>query len=88
MGRQDSKGNPPGILTSAECDPMPKLLQHLIHRLVRWGVLPASVEPDSAIVNLYSTDDCIPPHIDHHDFTRPFCTMSLLSEEVPLNPNP
>ena len=22
----------------------------------------------------------IPPHIDHHDFTRPFCTMSLLSE--------
>ncbi len=22
----------------------------------------------------------IPPHIDHHDFARPFCSMSLLSE--------
>lgn len=26
-------------------------------------------------------DDCIPPHIDSHDFDRPFCTISLLSEE-------
>lgn len=25
--------------------------------------------------------DCIPPHIDHHDFSRPFCTVSLLSEQ-------
>ena len=25
--------------------------------------------------------DCIPPHIDHHDFSRPFCTISLLSEQ-------
>jgi alkylated DNA repair protein alkB family protein 5 len=24
--------------------------------------------------------DCIPPHIDHHDFLRPFCTLSLLTE--------
>lgn len=26
-------------------------------------------------------EDCIPPHIDHHDFSRPFCTLSLLSEQ-------
>ena len=45
----------------------------------RWGVLPASRRPDTAIVNLYSVGDCIPPHIDHHDFVRPFCTLSLLS---------
>ena len=25
--------------------------------------------------------DCIPPHIDHHDFVRPFVTLSLLSEQ-------
>ena len=29
----------------------------------------------------YSEGDCIPPHIDHHDFTRPFVTLSLLSEQ-------
>lgn len=39
------------------------------------------MEPDSAIVNIYDVGDCIPPHIDHHDFSRPFCTLSLLSEE-------
>ncbi len=25
--------------------------------------------------------DCIPPHIDHHDFVRPFVTVSLQSEQ-------
>ena len=25
--------------------------------------------------------DCIPPHIDSIDFARPFCTVSLLSEQ-------
>ena len=25
--------------------------------------------------------DCIPPHIDSMDFARPFCTVSLLSEQ-------
>lgn len=32
-------------------------------------------------MNVYEVDDCIPPHIDHHDFDRPFCTISLLSQE-------
>lgn len=26
-------------------------------------------------------EDCIPPHVDNHDFDRPFCTLSLLSEQ-------
>jgi len=25
--------------------------------------------------------DCIPPHVDHFDFVRPFCTVSLLSTQ-------
>ena len=29
----------------------------------------------------HSEGDCIPPHIDHHDFVRPFVTLSLLSEQ-------
>ena len=33
------------------------------------------------IINFYSEGDCIPPHIDHQDFTRPFVTLSLLSEQ-------
>lgn len=36
--------------------------------------------PDSCIVNIYEEGDCIPPHIDNHDFVRPFCTVSFLSE--------
>lgn len=43
-------------------------------------MLPPSCVPDSCIVNIYEVDDCIPPHIDSHDFVRPFCTVSFLSE--------
>jgi hypothetical protein len=31
-------------------------------------------------LSLFHSRAGIPPHIDHHDFARPFCTMSLLSE--------
>lgn len=58
---RDAQGNPPGILVDEWCEPMPRLLQHLIKRLVRWGVLPAAMEPDSAIVNLYSEARALPP---------------------------
>lgn len=47
----------------------------------RWGILPKHKEPDTAIINVYDVEDCIPPHIDHHDFDRPFCTISLLSQQ-------
>ncbi|KAL5557569.1 hypothetical protein UlMin_039805 [Ulmus minor] len=76
----DKNGNPPGILHSEFVDPLPDLFKVIIRRLVRWHVLPQSCVPDSCIVNIYEEGDCIPPHIDNHDFVRPFCTVSFLSE--------
>ncbi|KAG6645583.1 hypothetical protein I3843_08G126300 [Carya illinoinensis] len=76
----DKNGNPPGILHNDTVDPMPFLFKMIIKRLVRWHVLPPTCVPDSCIVNIYEEGDCIPPHIDNHDFVRPFCTVSFLSE--------
>ncbi|KAG6399797.1 hypothetical protein SASPL_141282 [Salvia splendens] len=76
----DKKGNPPGILKAEIVDPLPQLFKVMIKRLVRWHVLPPSCVPDSCIVNIYEEGDCIPPHIDNHEFVRPFCTVSFLSE--------
>ncbi|XP_021755394.1 RNA demethylase ALKBH5-like, partial [Chenopodium quinoa] len=76
----DKNGNPPGILKRGEVDPLPSLFKVIIKRLIRWHVLPPSCIPDSCIVNIYEEGDCIPPHIDNHDFVRPFCTISFLSE--------
>ncbi|KAK9034822.1 hypothetical protein V6N11_076879 [Hibiscus sabdariffa] len=66
----DKSGNPP----------IPDLLKVIIRRLIRWHVRPLTCVPDSCIVNVYEEGDCIPPHIDNHDFVRPFCTVSFLSE--------
>ena len=52
----------------------------MIKRMVAWRVLPPTCVPNSCIINIYDKDDCIPPHIDHHDFVRPFCTVSFLTE--------
>ncbi|KAG8089759.1 hypothetical protein GUJ93_ZPchr0011g27851 [Zizania palustris] len=76
----DKNGNPPGIIRTITSDPMPGLFKVMIKRLVRWHVLPTTCIPDSCIVNIYDPGDCIPPHIDSHDFVRPFCTVSFLSE--------
>ncbi|KAH0700172.1 hypothetical protein KY284_014387 [Solanum tuberosum] len=76
----DKSGNPPGILKSGTVDPLPDLLKVMIRRLVRWHVMPSTCVPDSCIINIYEEGDCIPPHIDNHDFVRPFCTVSFLSE--------
>ncbi|XP_077231390.1 RNA demethylase ALKBH9B-like [Tasmannia lanceolata] len=76
----DKNGNPPGILRNKAVDPIPHLFKLIIRRLVAWHVLPPSCIPDSCIVNIYEKGDCIPPHIDNHDFVRPFCTVSFLSE--------
>ncbi|XP_042519224.1 RNA demethylase ALKBH9B-like, partial [Macadamia integrifolia] len=70
----------PGILRDEGVDPIPLLFKVIIKRLVGWHVLPPSCVPDSCIVNIYEEGDCIPPHIDSHDFVRPFCTISFLSE--------
>ncbi|KAG2604074.1 RNA demethylase ALKBH9B-like [Panicum virgatum] len=76
----DKNGNPPGIIQTIVSDPMPDLFKTMVKRLVRWQVLPPTCVPDSCIVNIYEPADCIPPHIDSHDFVRPFCTVSFLSE--------
>ncbi|XP_010268476.1 PREDICTED: uncharacterized protein LOC104605415 [Nelumbo nucifera] len=76
----DKNGNPPGILRDVAVDPIPHLFKVIIRRLVGWHIIPPSCVPDSCIVNIYEEGDCIPPHIDNHDFVRPFCTVSFLSE--------
>ncbi|KAL2583905.1 hypothetical protein AAZV13_14G099700 [Glycine max] len=76
----DRDGNPPGILGNGMVDPIPALFKVIIRRLIKWHVLPPTCVPDSCIVNIYEEGDCIPPHIDNHDFVRPFCTVSFLSE--------
>ncbi|ERN08633.1 hypothetical protein AMTRI_Chr11g98830 [Amborella trichopoda] len=76
----DKNGNPPGIIRDEEVDPIPPLFKTMIKRMVRWHILPTTCVPNSCIVNIYDEGDCIPPHIDHHDFVRPFCTVSFLSE--------
>ncbi|XP_010242777.1 PREDICTED: uncharacterized protein LOC104587039 isoform X2 [Nelumbo nucifera] len=76
----DKNENPPGILRDEEVDPIPPMFKTIIKRLVRWHVLPPTCVPNSCIVNIYDEGDCIPPHIDHHDFLRPFCVISFLSE--------
>ena len=42
--------------------------EHCVHLYSEWSCMLVQI-------------DCIPPHIDHHDFSRPFCTISLLSEQ-------
>ncbi|KAL9249272.1 RNA demethylase ALKBH9B-like protein [Drosera capensis] len=76
----DKDGNPPGIIREEEVDPLPPVFKQMIQRLVRCRILPPTCVPNSCIVNIYDKGDCIPPHIDHHDFVRPFCTVSLLAE--------
>ncbi|XP_028753255.1 RNA demethylase ALKBH9B-like isoform X2 [Neltuma alba] len=76
----DRHGNPPGILRQKEADPLPNLFKKMIKRMVRWHILPPTCIPNSCVVNIYDEGDCIPPHIDHHDFVRPFSTVSFLSE--------
>ncbi|WCJ18294.1 oxidoreductase 2OG-Fe(II) oxygenase family protein [Euphorbia peplus] len=76
----DQDGNPPGIIRDEEVDPLPPTFKQMIKRMIRWHVLPPTCIPNSCIVNIYDEGDCIPPHIDHHDFVRPFCTVSFLTE--------
>ncbi|XP_074291763.1 RNA demethylase ALKBH9B-like [Silene latifolia] len=76
----DKDGNPPGIIRDEEVDPLPPVFKQMISRMVKWHVLPPKCVPNSCIVNIYDEGDCIPPHIDHHDFLRPFCTVSFLTE--------
>ncbi len=51
-----------GIKPDREVGEMPACLQALVARLVATGVVPKEVTPNTAIVNVYSPGDCIPPH--------------------------
>jgi len=77
----DKNGNPPGILRNEAVCGMPPYLEECIDRMISRGIFTRETRPDTCIINYYSEGDCIPPHIDHHDFTRPFVTLSLLSEQ-------
>ncbi|XP_020596058.1 uncharacterized protein LOC110036054, partial [Phalaenopsis equestris] len=76
----DQQGNLPGILQHEQVEPMPPTIKWMVTRLVQWNIIPSSCIPNSCIINIYEEGDCIPPHIDHHDFLRPFCTVSFISE--------
>ena len=54
--------HPAGIIPEEVVEPMPDLLVALVKRLVRWGVLPARMAPDTAIINIY---DQVPHRICH-----------------------
>ena len=38
--------------------------------------------PDSCTVNVYRKGQWLPPHVDNPNFKRPFCTVSLLADEM------
>ncbi|XP_020599129.1 RNA demethylase ALKBH5-like [Phalaenopsis equestris] len=76
----DRQGNPPGILRYDQVDPLPSIIKLMIKGIVRWSILPATCIPNSFIINIYDKGDCIRPHVDHHDFVRPFNTVSYFSK--------
>ncbi|KAH0451682.1 hypothetical protein IEQ34_018981 [Dendrobium chrysotoxum] len=73
---------PPGILRNEIIDHILNLFKIMINRLITSHILPINCVPDNCIINIYEPGDCIPPHIDSHDFIRPFCTVSFLSKFV------
>ena len=84
----DRQGNPPGIMPNEKVAGLPLLLEQVVDRMARRGIFNTATRPDSCIINFYQEGDCIPPHIDHHDFTRPFVTLSLVSEQsILFGPN-
>ncbi|XP_020593262.1 uncharacterized protein LOC110033570 [Phalaenopsis equestris] len=77
---RDKEGNPLGIIHHNEVDPLPSFIKRIIKQLVTWRILPADCILSSCIVNIYEARDCIPLYVDHHDFTRPFCTVSFINK--------
>jgi len=59
--------------------PLPPEGEWLIETLLSRGVLSSHQRPDSLIINVYQRGDSIKPHIDHPQYERPFCTVSLSS---------
>ncbi|XP_020593372.1 uncharacterized protein LOC110033659 [Phalaenopsis equestris] len=59
---------------------MPSEIKRTIKRMARWSIPPANCIPNNCIINIYDEGDCIPLHIDHHDFVRPFYMVSFMSK--------
>ena len=60
--REGVGGYTHGIKPEREVAALPPCIVAVIARLVASAVLPKNVVPDSAIVNVYNSGDCIPPH--------------------------
>ncbi|XP_020598667.1 uncharacterized protein LOC110038240 [Phalaenopsis equestris] len=48
----------------------------IILQMIDREICQGSLDMTSCIINIYD-EDCIPPHIDHHDLLRPFFTVSF-----------
>ena len=66
---------------SPEVPPVPPPLEAVCDALVALGVFREGERPDSCTVNAYREGEWLPPHIDSPAFSRPFCTVSLGSEQ-------
>ena len=83
------------VQLSVQVLPLPPLLLELRAALEKCGVFQRQEHhadgsegggegeglPDSCCVNVYSPGMWLPPHVDSTEFDRPFCTVSLLSDQ-------
>ncbi|XP_020598386.1 RNA demethylase ALKBH5-like [Phalaenopsis equestris] len=69
----------PQLCLRYEVDPLPSEIKRMIKRMVRLSILLTDCIPNSCIINIYDEGDCIPPHIDHHEYVMPFCTVTFMS---------
>jgi hypothetical protein len=53
----------------------------VVDLLVRHQIITEKQRPDSCVVNVYGEGMWLPPHVDSSSFARPFCTLSLLSQQ-------
>ncbi|KAF3680187.1 putative protein WUSCHEL-like, partial [Capsicum annuum] len=71
----------PQVFSKSETvDPLPDLLKNMIRRL-EGGMCCLQIVFQTAALSIFmKRGTALPPHIDSHDFVRPFCTVSFLSE--------
>jgi hypothetical protein len=66
---------------NAAVEPLPPPLLRLLDAFEAAGVFTPDERPDTCCVNVYDSGAWLPPHVDSEAFDRPFCTLSLLSEQ-------
>ena len=67
---------------NGEMEPLPPLLTECIRRLTSAGIFTEATQPTTCTVNVYKVGQWLPPHVDNRNFARPFCTVSLCSEQA------